>query len=69
MNGWIPPPAHQRPQAKSDTDKQAKMAQAVQQEGLSPERFNEVASAARADPALQQSIQAVAAKVQGTGTP
>ncbi|MGG2007252.1 DUF4168 domain-containing protein [Novosphingobium resinovorum] len=45
------------------------MAQAVQQEGLSPERFNEVASAARADPALQQSIQAVAAKVQGTGTP
>lgn len=59
----------QQDQAMPDTDKQAKMAQAVQQEGLSPERFNEVASAAQADPALQQRIQAVAAKIQGTGTP
>ena len=59
----------QQDQTTPDTAKQTKMADAVQQEGLSPERFNEVATAAQADPALQQRIQAVAAKVQGTGAP
>ncbi|WP_235037847.1 MULTISPECIES: DUF4168 domain-containing protein [unclassified Novosphingobium] len=59
----------QQDQTTPDTAKQTKMADAVQQEGLSPERFNEVASAAQADPALQQRIQAVAAKVQGAGAP
>ncbi len=59
----------QQDQTTPDADKQTKMAQAVQQEGLSPERFNEVASAVQADPALQQRIQVVAAKLQGSGAP
>jgi hypothetical protein len=45
------------------------MAQAVQQEGLSPEMFNKVAAAAQADPAPQRRIQGVTAKVQGFGAP
>lgn len=46
-------------------DKQTKMAAAVQQTGLPPERFNQIASASQSDPALMQRIQAAAAKPQG----
>ncbi|MCM8730035.1 DUF4168 domain-containing protein [Hephaestia sp. GCM10023244] len=40
--------------------KQAKMAEAVQSSGLKPERFNEIAQASQADPALQARIQTAA---------
>lgn len=51
----------------SATDKQTKMAAAVQAAGLTPEKFNEIASASNADPALMQRIQVAAGKVQGSG--
>lgn len=50
----------------SATDKQTKMAAAVQGAGLTPAKFNEIASASNADPALMQRIQAAAGKVQST---
>ena len=53
--------------AISATEKQAKMAAAVQAAGLTAEKFNEIASASNADPALMQRIQAAAGKVQSTG--
>ncbi|PZU58942.1 MAG: hypothetical protein DI547_08740 [Sphingobium sp.] len=43
-------------------DKQPKMLAAVQASGLDPARFNTIAEAAQSDPALQQKIQAAAAK-------
>lgn len=46
------------------TDKQTKMAAAVQQTGLTPEKFNEISAAASKDPALMQRIQAAAGKMQ-----
>lgn len=51
----------------SATDKQTKMAAAVQAAGLTPQKFNEIASASNADPALMQRIQVAAGKVQSTG--
>ena len=39
-------------------DKQKKMAEAVSGSGLPPARFNEIAQASQADPALQQKVQA-----------
>lgn len=50
-------------------DKQTKAAAAVQQSGLTPAKFNEIANASRSDPALMQRIQLAAGKVQGTSTP
>lgn len=44
------------------TDKQPKMLAAVQASGLDPAKFNAIAQAAQTDPALQQKIQAAAAK-------
>lgn len=38
-------------------DKQGKMLEAVQGEGLTPQQFNDIAQAAQTDPALQQKIQ------------
>jgi hypothetical protein len=55
--------------ATPDADKQTKMAAAVQQAGLTPEKFNQLASASQSDPALQQRIQAVAGKLQGSAAP
>ena len=52
-----------------DADKQAKMAAAVQSAGLTPEKFNQIATASQSDPALQQRIQAVAGKLQQTPSP
>lgn len=49
-------------------DKQTKMAAAVQAAGLTPEKFNEIASASNADPTLMQRIQAAAGKAQSAGT-
>jgi len=50
-------------------EKQAKMAAAVGQAGLTPQRFNEIATAAQSDPALQQRIQALAGKSSGSSVP
>ena len=52
----------------SATDKQSKMAAAVQSAGLTPQKFNEIASASNADPALMQRIQLAASQVQSAGT-
>jgi hypothetical protein len=50
-------------------DKQAKMADAVKQSGLSPEKFNAIARASQSDPALMKRIQtAAAAKFQAQGS-
>jgi hypothetical protein len=53
----------------SDTDKQPKMAAAVQQSGLTPQRFNEIAQASQNDPALTQRIQTAAAAQQQPTAP
>lgn len=50
-------------------DKEPMMAAAVQQSGLTPQRFNEIAEASNADPALMQRIQNAVGKMQGTGVP
>jgi hypothetical protein len=50
--------------ATSDADKQPKMAAAVQQSGLTPQRFNEIAQASQNDPALTERIQTAAAAAQ-----
>ncbi|TPG18692.1 DUF4168 domain-containing protein [Sphingomonas koreensis] len=42
------------------TDKQTKMAAAVQASGLSPAKFNAMAQATQSDPALQQRVQTAA---------
>jgi len=50
-------------------DKQKKMAEAVSGSGLPPARFNEIAQASQADPALQQKVQAaIVAEQQATPT-
>lgn len=48
----------------AETDKQAKMAAAVQAQGLEPQKFNEIAQAAQTDPALQEQIRAASAPAQ-----
>ncbi|GGC14017.1 hypothetical protein GCM10011494_36030 [Novosphingobium endophyticum] len=48
----------------SAADKQTKMATAVQQSGLTAEKFNEIASAAKSDQTLMQRIQLAAGKLQ-----
>jgi hypothetical protein len=54
--------------AISETDKPARMAAAVEQSGLAPTRFNEIAEASRADEALMKQIQEAAAKIQQPAT-
>jgi hypothetical protein len=49
----------------ADADKQKNMADAVKQAGMTPEKFNAIAKASQADPALMKRIQtAAAAKMQ-----
>jgi hypothetical protein len=55
----------QRDAAVPAADKQAKMAGAVQQSGLPPQKFNEIAQASNSDPALMKRIQLAAGKIQG----
>lgn len=55
----------QKDAAVPAADKQAKMAGAVQQSGLPPEKFNEIATASNTDEALMQRIQLAAGKMQG----
>jgi ATP phosphoribosyltransferase regulatory subunit HisZ len=55
----------QRDASVPAADKQAKMAGAVQQSGLPPQKFNEIATASNSDPALMQRIQLAAGKIQG----
>jgi hypothetical protein len=43
------------------TDKQSHMADAVKQAGLTPDKFNSIARASQADPALMKRIQTAAA--------
>lgn len=51
----------------ADTDKQKNMADAVKQAGMTPQKFNAIATASQSDPALMKRIQtAAAAKVQST---
>src|SRR3546814_21054730 len=50
-------------------DKEPMMAAAVQQSGLTPQRFNEIAEASNADPALMPRIHNAVGKMQGTGVP
>jgi hypothetical protein len=50
--------------ATPDTAKQPKMLAAVQQSGLTPQRFNEIAVQAEKDPGLQQKIQTAASASQ-----
>lgn len=59
----------QQDSATPDADKQTTMAAAVQQAGLPPEKFNEIATASQPDPALQQRLQAIAGKLQGATPP
>ncbi|MBT2246699.1 DUF4168 domain-containing protein [Sphingobium sp. BHU LFT2] len=59
----------QQDTATPDADKQTKMAAAVQSAGLTPEKFNQIATASQSDPALQQRIQAVAGRLQQTPSP
>lgn len=59
----------QQEPAGTTEDKQTKMAGAVQQSGLTPQKFNEIAMASRSDSNLMQRIQAAAGKVAGTGQP
>lgn len=50
-----------------DTDKQTKMSAAVTSSGLTPEKFNAMATASQSDPALMKRIQtAAAAKMQAS---
>lgn len=49
--------------ALSAEDKQAKMAAAVTDSGLSPARFNEIATASQSDQALMDQIQTAAGKL------
>lgn len=44
----------------ADAEKQTKILAAVQQSGLSPQRFNEIAQASRSDSGLMQRVQAAA---------
>ena len=49
------------------TDKQTKMASAVSSSGLTPEKFNAIATASQSDPALMKRIQtAASAKMQAS---
>lgn len=50
-------------------DKQSKAAAAVQETGLSQQKFNEIAMASQSDPALMQRIQSAAANGPTSGTP
>ena len=51
-------------------DKQRKRAEAVRGSALPPARFNEIAQASQADPALQQKVQAaIVAEQQASTTP
>ena len=57
----------QQDAAVPDTDKQTKMSAAVTSSGLTPEKFNAMATASQSDPALMKRIQtAAAAKMQAS---
>jgi GH25 family lysozyme M1 (1,4-beta-N-acetylmuramidase) len=45
----------------ADSDKQTKMAAAVKDSGMTPEKFNAIAKASQSDPALMKRIQTAAA--------
>lgn len=47
-----------------DADKQPAMAAKVQENGLTPQRFNEIGQATQADPALMQRVQAAMVALQ-----
>jgi len=57
----------QQDAAVPDTDKQTRMSAAVTSSGLTPEKFNAIATASQSDPALMKRIQtAAAAKMQAS---
>lgn len=59
----------QQDSAVPDADKQTKMAAAVKSSGLTPDKFNAIARASQADPALMKRIQtAAASKMQAAPT-
>jgi len=57
----------QKDPAVADSDKQKNMADAVKQAGLTPEKFNAIAKASQADPALMKRIQTAAASKMQPG--
>ena len=54
----------QKNPALSPTDKQKAMVAKVQEQGLQPQRFNEIAQASQSDTALQGKVQSELAKQQ-----
>ena len=59
----------QKDVAIAPAEKQTKMLAAVQAQGLEPTRYNEIAQATRADPALVTKIQQLAAASAATKAP
>ncbi|MEE4453480.1 DUF4168 domain-containing protein [Novosphingobium resinovorum] len=59
----------QQDTATPDGDKQARMVTAVKAAGLTPEKFNQIATDSQSNPALQQRIQAFASKLNGGSPP
>jgi hypothetical protein len=60
----------QKDETIAAADKQTKILEAVQAQGLDPVRYNEIAQATRADPELVKKIQQLAsAKAAATGNP
>lgn len=59
----------QKDAAVAPAEKQTKMLAAVQAQGLEPTRYNEIAQATRADPALVTKIQQLAAASAATKAP
>jgi hypothetical protein len=51
-----------------ETQKQERMVAIVQEEGLDPQTFNAIGSAAQSDPELQQRVQLALANAQGGAT-
>jgi hypothetical protein len=54
----------QKNPALSPTDKQKAMVAKVQEQGLQPQRFNEIAQASQSDTSLQGKVQSELAKQQ-----
>jgi len=54
----------QKNPALSPTDKQKAMVAKVQEQGMQPQRFNEIAQASQSDTALQGKVQSELAKQQ-----
>lgn len=59
----------QKDAALAEPEKQAKMAAKVQESGLEPAKFNQIAQTAQSDPALQTKVQAAIQAQAGAAAP